>query len=136
MMKRLLVLAAALVLFTAACGDDGDDATPTDDSDTEVPAPDGDGAPDDDDAPGASAEVVADPDLAFDPETVEISAGETVVWQNSGGIPHTVTSTAGDLDFDESLSDGSTVSITFDDAGTYEYRCDIHPVMTGQVVVS
>jgi plastocyanin len=135
MLKRLLVMAAALVLFTAACGDDDDDATPTDPADTEAPAPDGDDAPDGDTASG-DAEVIADPDLVFDPDTVEISAGETVVWQNTGGIPHTVTSTGGDLDFDEALPDGSSVSITFDDAGTYEYRCAIHPVMTGEVVVS
>lgn len=74
-----------------------------------------------------------------------ITAGDTVLWTNTGSAPHTVTE-CGDAftpcpqpgAFDSgTLSNGQTFSRTFPTAGTYEYWCNIHGnAMRGQVVVA
>jgi plastocyanin len=77
----------------------------------------------------------------FLPPTVSISSGSTVVWNNVDTAAHTVTSgspTGGpDGIFDSSLLMGSaSFEVTFDDAGSYDYFCMVHPWMTGTVNVS
>jgi plastocyanin len=126
MATRLFAIAAALALLLAACGndDDNDDAAAPS-ADNEVADPPESGA-------GATVETEG---MEFSPATVEVSVGDTVTW-NGDSLPHTVTSTSGPVDFDESLSSGDTVTVTFDEPGTYEYECTIHPGMTGTVVVS
>ena len=89
--------------------------------------------------------------LNFMPETITVSAGDTVTWVNGEAITHTITSgTFSDVDettglrgseaadglFDETLGEeGGTFSYTFDSAGTYPYFCDIHDGMNATVVV-
>ena len=90
--------------------------------------------------------------LTFEPETLNVAVGTTVVWENRDAVAHTVT--AGEQGkqgapgvtedqpakpsglFDEELEgDGATFSYTFDEAGTYRYYCDIHRQMTAAIVV-
>ena len=72
--------------------------------------------------------------FAFVPATVTISVGTTVTWTNNDSAPHTVTTR--DTLFDSSnLSRGATFSYTFEQSGTFEYYCTIHPYMTGKVIV-
>lgn len=74
--------------------------------------------------------------LAFGPADVTIGAGETVTWtHNDGELPHTVTSTDGGPLDSGTLADGEDYAFTFEDAGTYEYNCTIHPNMTGTITV-
>ena len=47
--------------------------------------------------------------------------GMSVTWLNKDDIPHTVVS--------------KTRQFTFNEAGTYEYFCSLHPHMTGTIVV-
>ncbi|KAA2283804.1 hypothetical protein E5N71_01245 [Candidatus Nitrosocosmicus sp. SS] len=87
-------------------------------------------------------------DTAFNPNPVEISVGQTVVWTNDDAAFHTVTSgKVGEADagkaFDSGLtgataltSKGKTFEHTFDSAGEYPYFCTLHPGMVGTVVVS
>ena len=75
------------------------------------------------------------------PYEVSVAAGGEVIWNNVDSAAHTVTSgnpTDGpDGNFDSSLfMSGTTFSETFDDAGTYEYFCMVHPWMKGIVKVS
>ena len=72
-------------------------------------------------------------DLAFEPSTVEIVAGDSVTWMNEGAAPHDAT---GDGWATPLLTSGQSASVEFDTAGTYAYICSIHPQMTGQVVVA
>ncbi|MBW3619676.1 MAG: hypothetical protein KY461_05480 [Actinobacteria bacterium] len=68
----------------------------------------------------------------FTPATVEIVAGDTVVWTNHGGY-HNV---HGD-GFSNAVSDAAwTFRHTFTSSGTFGYVCDVHPNMRGTVVVS
>jgi len=77
----------------------------------------------------------------FIPNTVTIDVGGEVIWENADTMSHTITSgtAAGGPDghFDSSLvMAGSTFSHTFDEAGTFDYFCMVHPWMVGSVVVS
>jgi len=75
------------------------------------------------------------------PQDVSINAGDTVIWANTDTAAHTVTSgspTDGpDGIFDSSLFlAGATFEVTFDDSGSYDYFCMVHPWMQGNVQVS
>ncbi|MCZ7577642.1 MAG: cupredoxin family copper-binding protein [Dehalococcoidia bacterium] len=76
-------------------------------------------------------------DFAFAPGTVTVSAGDTVTWTNNdAGVPHTVSSDSGGDLASGQLSGGESYQKTFSTAGSYAYHCDIHPSMTGLVVVT
>jgi len=75
------------------------------------------------------------------PYSVTISVGDTVMWDNIDTAAHTVSSGSVDAGltgvFDSGLfMAGDTFEFTFDDAGTFDYFCMVHPWMTGIVHVS
>ena len=73
-------------------------------------------------------------DFAFTPQSITVKVGATVTWQNNDTVSHNVV--ADDKTFDtEMLTPGEKGSYTFAKAGTYTYKCGIHPSMTGTVVV-
>ena len=75
-------------------------------------------------------------DFAFQPKTVNVILGDTVVWTNNGGVTHTVTSDGGSGPLNSgSLGSSGTYQFTFTSEGTYDYHCSLHPSMTGTVVV-
>lgn len=74
--------------------------------------------------------------FAFNPGTVNVKVGDTVKWTNNDGASHTVTVSAGPEIFNSgSLAKGQAYLHTFTKTGTYQYKCSIHPGMTGIVVV-
>jgi len=90
---------------------------------------------------GTSVPGCEETDACFIPSFVSISAGSTVVWMNDDTAAHTVTSgspaTGPDGVFDSSLvMVGASFEVTFDDAGSIDYFCMVHPWMTGTVNVS
>ncbi|HEX2281374.1 MAG TPA: cupredoxin family copper-binding protein [Thermomicrobiales bacterium] len=74
-------------------------------------------------------------DFAFEPATVSIPAGVTVIWTNNGSRPHTVTADDGSFDSGR-LDPGEQFSQTFDQPGTFTYHCGFHPEMLGSIVVT
>src|SRR5262245_59602781 len=58
----------------------------------------------------------------FDPDRVEIKAGQTVTWTNDDYFTHTVRVDGQD---DHKVERGDSVSITFDKPGTYKYECTL-----------
>ena len=73
--------------------------------------------------------------FAFNPSTITIAAGDTVMWTNQPtSVTHTTTSDTGlwDSGF---LSPGSSFSFTFTAAGTFGFHCNIHTFMTGTITV-
>jgi len=90
---------------------------------------------------GTSVPGCEETDTCFIPATVSISTGSTVVWMNDDTAAHTVTSggpaNGPDGVFDSSLvMGGASFEVTFDDAGSIDYFCMVHPWMTGTVNVS
>jgi len=79
-------------------------------------------------------------DGCFIPSPVTIPMGGTVTWENNDTAAHTATggsATEGPSGvFDSSLiMAGSSFSHTFEDAGSYDYFCMVHPWMSGLVIV-
>jgi len=84
--------------------------------------------------PQGAADEVTIADFAFDPAELEVAAGATVTWTNNDSATHTVESDDETLMSDD-LPNGATYEMTFDEPGTYEYVCGIHPNMAGTVIV-
>jgi plastocyanin len=72
--------------------------------------------------------------MAFGPTTLTVAKGTTVTWQNNDGIAHTATSDTGAWD-SGNIPAGGSKSVTFATAGTYQYHCTVHPMMTATIVV-
>ena len=90
--------------------------------------------------PGSGTPACAQTDECFIPFNAEIISGGTVTWNNDDVAVHTVTSGIAskgpDGIFDSSIiSPGSTFEHTFEDSGTYDYFCIVHPWMIGTVQV-
>jgi LysM repeat protein len=93
--------------------------------------------------PSASTTVgVSLKNTAFNPSTITIHVGTTVVWTNNetNGVQHTVTSGSPGAPtgtFDSgTLNPGQTFQFTFNSTGTFPYYCRIHgEAMTGTVIV-
>lgn len=81
-------------------------------------------------------------DKAFKPNPVKIKAGTTVTWKNVDTAVHTVTSgkstdkDAGKLFDSKVLAPKKEFSFKFDNKGTFDYFCMLHPTMVGKVTVS
>ena len=76
----------------------------------------------------------------FDPEELTIEVGTTVLFLNADSFAHTVTEgTDGQaVDgpvVDRELAGNRTARVTFDEPGTYDITCRIHPSMQMTIVV-
>jgi plastocyanin len=85
-------------------------------------------------SPAAEACTIEIREIAYHPAETEIAAGTTVTWKNSDTVPHSATSTDGVFDSDI-FDPGKSFSFTFDEAGTFDYTCLVHPKMKGTIVV-
>lgn len=64
----------------------------------------------------------------FDPETIAVKVGDTVVWVNKDPFPHTATSQAGRFDSKE-IPAGKSWQFKTTKAGVFPYVCTLHPTM-------
>lgn len=110
MMARFLLPVAAFLVFAAGCGGSGETA-----------------------APVATTEVTMAKSYKFEPKSIEIDAGQSVTWTNEDNFTHTVQV---DGQADHEVERGESVSIRFDEPGTYHYVCTLHSRdMDGEVIV-
>lgn len=100
----------------------------------------------------AAAVVEMNDEFQFDPETVTIAAGETVLWKGVGNYAHTVTAAPEKATDPENvrlpdgastfhsgrIQPGETFSYTFEVPGSYRYFCVPHELagMIGEVEVT
>ena len=84
-------------------------------------------------AEAAEAEVVID-NFTFSPSPLTVKVGTTVTWENRDDMPHSVVFPVTKVKSPAMDTDGS-FKHTFDQPGTFEYVCGMHPFMHGQVVV-
>jgi len=90
---------------------------------------------------GTSVPGCEETNECYIPASVTINTGDTVEWINSDTAAHTVTG-GSPADgpsgvFDSSLVlGGATYAFTFEEAGSYDYFCMVHPWMVGNVQVN
>jgi plastocyanin len=96
-------------------------------------------------APSASDEELEDVDVRiqgsrYDPAEVIVPVGTRVVFVNVDPFDHTVTEGSGgqptdDPIVDAQLAQNASASVTFDEPGTYEITCRLHPTMRMTITV-
>ncbi len=163
--RPLLVLLVGASITVAACGDDGPDSAANAERSAELAAEfhagqttttlaDGSGeavAPPSTEPPASTAAPfeptgvvipVTVLDNSFRPQSVEISIGDEVLWENRGLNEHNVLSVVGD-DWGVEVEDfqpGSVYAHVFTEPGEYSYFCSIHgnetAGMVGTIIVS
>lgn len=119
-MRRFLggVIVVALGFGLAACGDDDDDSPA-------VESEDGGSS-------GDAVEVTTS-GFAFDPTEISVTAGDvSFEITNEDDAPHTFTVDDASLKIEVDSGGSASGSATFE-AGEYEFRCEIHPAMTGTI---
>jgi plastocyanin len=115
-----------LVLLLAACSNNAASS---------APAAGGGGAATDDGS-GAGGETVSMAGFAFSPSELTIPAGTTVTFTDTAN--HTVTEGTDGEAVDDPIVDedgGSDIEVTFDEPGTYNITCKIHPDMNMTITV-
>jgi plastocyanin len=85
--------------------------------------------------PMPATHAVTIQNFSFNPASITIKKGDTVVWTNKDPMGHTVTGNNGGP-ASQTISTNGTYSFTFNDVGTFGYHCSIHPSMKGTVVVT
>jgi plastocyanin len=82
---------------------------------------------------GAETHTVTMEGMKFQPASVTVKSGDTVVWQNKDVVPHTATA-AGKFD-SKNMASGQKWTWIAGAKGRYDYVCTYHPGMNGTVVV-
>jgi plastocyanin len=136
----LLLGCLALSLVAAGCGGDDDNGgggqtaaqTTTEQTTTEQTETSAGGGG------GKEVEVKME-NIQFNPKDITVKKGGKVKWVNEDSAPHDVTKASGPgADFSSgngNLNKGDDYEQTFDTAGTIEYKCTVHPGMTGTIKV-
>lgn len=76
-------------------------------------------------------------DFDFAPKNILVKKGTTVTWTNNDSAHHNVEFVSGGLKGEKGplLDEGETYTYTFDEVGTFEYKCTPHPFMQASVTV-
>lgn len=91
--------------------------------------------------PPAVNNTVQIKDNFFDPPSLTVAVGRSVVWRHVGTSHHTVTSgtptnNPGAIFESGELANGGGFTFVFGQTGTYPYFCRIHGInMTGTIIV-
>jgi cytochrome c peroxidase len=108
-LRALCALSVTALLALAGCGDGASDA----------------------------AVEISQKGKTFDPASVQITAGETIVLHNDDERTHNIRVFHPKMDFNSGSQDpGEDVRLTFDAPGTYWVTCGIHPQMELKVEVA
>jgi plastocyanin len=114
-----------LVLLRAACSNSAASSAPA-----------AGGGAASDDGSGGGGETVSLAGFAFSPSELTIPAGTTVTFTDTAN--HTVTEGTDGEAVDDPIVDedgGSDIEVTFDEPGTYNITCKIHPDMNMTITV-
>ena len=90
----------------------------------------------------STVEIVGLESPFYNPNTIKVSTGQTITFDNVDGNLHTITSvksgtTEHDGKFDTGLlQPGETFELTLNEKGTHDYYCALHTSMRGTIIVS
>jgi plastocyanin len=70
--------------------------------------------------------------FSFNPKTITVNKGDMVAWINNDSSTHQLKSKAFNS---PNMMQGETFTFTFEETGTFNYLCTIHPSMTGEIIV-
>jgi plastocyanin len=130
-MKRITVVAFALVALTG-CGSDKNDDNSGGKAQPAPTTPASGGAT----SPGSANTVaVTIKDIKFQPHDITVKEGQKVRWTNDDNVPHTVTATKNGSVDSGTLKPGAFYETTMRNAGTIDYVCQIHPGQTGTIKI-
>ena len=82
----------------------------------------------------SGANVIVIKNFSFQPARLTVASGTTVTVTNADRVAHTFSSRDGSFDLGE-IGAGSIATIVLKQSGTFKYSCQIHPSMTGTLVV-
>jgi len=129
---RLVVLGAgaSVALGLAACGNGAPETSSSGSSS-------GGNCPGAASASGGTADVKvnANDQLQFSPSTATAKVGQAVQWSNVGSVLHNITFDQQCLT-DGAFQPGAFWTVKFSQAGSYPYKCTIHPGMDGKLTVT
>lgn len=80
----------------------------------------------------ATSNTVDISNYSFNPPSLTIKKGATVTWTNHDSTLHQIKSATFNS---AALSNGQSFVFTFNESGTFDYSCAIHPSMQGQIIV-
>jgi plastocyanin len=83
----------------------------------------------------AADHAVAIENFKFVPANITVAVGDTITFTNNDSAPHTATAKDGSFDTGR-LSKGQSATVTIGAAGTFNYICEIHPMMKGVVTAN
>ncbi|MCB1470809.1 MAG: cupredoxin domain-containing protein [Rhizobiaceae bacterium] len=70
--------------------------------------------------------------MRFTPADLRVDAGDTVMFVNRDGTPHTATATGGAFDTGR-LDKNESARVAINAGRTFEYFCAVHPSMRGRI---
>jgi len=73
--------------------------------------------------------------MKFDPETLTVAVGDTVVWVNKDLVAHTATSSDPGIFDSKLIAPGKSWKLTVRKKGDFPYKCTYHPTMTATLHV-
>lgn len=122
-LKRAFGVAVLALLVLAGCGGDGGDTATEGATASSTTAGE----------ERVETSTVVLKNIKFVPEDITVNTGDTVTWQwDDGTVPHDVDGG----EFKSEIQEKGTFQYTFAEAGMFEYKCNVHPTMTGSVEVT
>jgi plastocyanin len=85
--------------------------------------------------PAAKTYSISIMNFAFNPNTLTINKGDTVIWTNNDTVPHQVKGDTLNALSAPVMTNGQTYTFTFNEVETFAYHCVIHPMMTANIIV-
>ena len=73
----------------------------------------------------AETKTVNMKDFKFDPQTITLNVGDSIIWENGDTVEHTATADDGSFNTDD-VEAGEDKTIVFNNAGTFAYYCKYH----------
>ena len=73
--------------------------------------------------------------MRFDPATVTVARGDTVVWVNEDLVPHSATSAVAGRFDSHAIAPGASWRYEAATPGRYPYACTFHPTMQATLIV-